>query len=532
MSDLLLQTDRLTKSYSGVTVLDCASLKVRVGEVHALLGANGAGKSTLSRIIAGLVSASSGSMQFQGKPFLPKSKRDAEKAGVEIVQQEFNLLPTLSIAENLFLRELPNRFGIVQKHKLVQSARELLEFFGLALLDPSQLLSSLGVGQQQMIEIAAAFARSCRLLILDEPTAALSQRESDLLFEQIQRLKSQGNSILYISHRLDEVLQICDRLTIMRDGKIVKSADVAQVDKEEIIRWMSGSESISTTGSPATPPSTGSKASIRSNDAANDPTSTSANTPLLRVEKLCSGQVQDVSFEVKPGERLGITGLVGSGRTRLLNAIFGAAPIQSGSVYLAGKTEKCRFRGPSDAVAAGIALVTEDRKQNGLLLPLPISANSTLASLRTKFSAWGRILFRAESQGTAGICDRLAIKRNSINQSVGTLSGGNQQKVVLAKWLLRDSTVFLFDEPTRGIDVAARRLVHDLIAELSAMGKAIVVVSSDLDELFETCDRISVMSRGRMVAHFTRDQLNHDQRNRDQSSRELITRASFADIAE
>lgn len=522
MSDLLLQTEGLSKSYSGVTVLDRAELIVRAGEVHALLGANGAGKSTLSRIIAGLVPASSGTMKFLGAAFAPKCKRDAEKAGVEIVQQEFNLLPTLSIAENLFLRELPTRFGIVQKRKLIQAAASLMETFGLKNLDPTISLSRLGVGQQQMIEIAAAFARKCRLLILDEPTAALSQRESELLFQQIQRLKSQGNSILYISHRLDEVQQICDRLTILRDGKVVKTSSVSETSKDEIIRWMSGTETVAAEAQPAALASSG-QATSRWNLANSNPElRTGTDHFALRVTKVCCGQVKDVSFEVKPGERLGITGLVGSGRTRLLNAIFGAVPMESGTVSLAGQSKEVCFRSPADAVAAGIALVTEDRKQNGLLLPLSISQNSTLASLRKSFSAWGRILFRAEEHAAQKMCERLSTKRVSLNQPIGTLSGGNQQKVVLAKWLIRDSNVFLFDEPTRGIDVASRRLVHELIAELARLGKAIVVVSSDLDELFETCDRIGVMSRGRLVAEF----------NRGQWSPELIAQASFAEHAE
>lgn len=503
MPDLMLQTFQLSKSYSGVTVLDRADLSIKAGHVHALLGANGAGKSTLSRIIAGLIPASNGTMQFLGLPHQPRNKREAERAGIEIVQQEFNLLPTLTVAENLFLRDLPRRFGVLQKRKLAQSAHELLCSFGLTDLDPNTPLSRLGVGQQQMVEIAAAFARQCKLLILDEPTAALSQRETDLLFAQIKRLQADGNSILYISHRLDEIQQICDRVTILRDGQIVKNADVVQIDKAEIIRWMSGNEGT---------------ASINSKSRSVTPTA-SDNTVGLRVERLCCGPVREVSFEAVRGKPFGITGLVGSGRSRLLRAIFGAVPLDSGAIYIGNQSTPCKLRSPADAVAQGFALVTEDRKQNGLLLPMSIQHNSTLASLKSRFSCWGLIRRSQERSAALSLCDQLQTKCNSVSQPVGTLSGGNQQKVVLAKWLIRDSEVFLFDEPTRGVDVAARKLVHHLIEQLARSGKTVVVVSSDMDELFETCEQIAVMSQGRIVQQFERIHF----------SREAITKASFAE---
>ncbi len=502
MPDPMLQTFQLSKSYSGVTVLDRADLSIKPGHVHALLGANGAGKSTLSRIIAGLIPATTGTMQFLGLPHQPRNKRDAEQAGIEIVQQEFNLLPTLTVAENLFLRDLPRRFGMLQKRKLVQAAKALLGSFGLSDLDPNLPLSRLGVGQQQMVEIAAAFARQCKLLILDEPTAALSQRETDLLFAQIKRLQADGNSILYISHRLDEIQQICDQLTILRDGMVVKTADVDQIDKAEIIRWMSGNEGTTT---------------INSKSCEFKPTAKDS-TVGLRVDRLCSGPVRNVSFEARRGKPFGITGLVGSGRTRLLHAIFGAVPIESGQIYIGNQSSPCKLRSPADAVAQGIALVTEDRKQNGLLLPMSIQHNSTLASLKGRFSSRGLIRQGQERAAAQALCDQLQTKCTSVSQPVGTLSGGNQQKVVLAKWLIRDSDVFLFDEPTRGVDVAARKLVHQLIEQLANSGKTIIVVSSDMDELFETCEQIAVMSQGSLVRQFEKMQF----------SREAITKASFS----
>ncbi|TWT56388.1 sugar ABC transporter ATP-binding protein [Allorhodopirellula solitaria] len=489
MSAPLLQTRGLTKRYGGVTVLRDVSFEVRSGEIHALLGANGAGKSTLCKIISGLVRPTSGSMRLVGDDYDPPTKQHAETAGVEIVQQELNLIGTLSVAENLFLTRLPQRAGMLHSRLLEEQSREVLDRFGLNDVRAHTLVETLGVGRQQMVEIATALARQCRLLILDEPTAALSGRESEQLFGHLRRLRDSGVGILYISHRLDEVSALTDRITILRDGKFVATHATESMTTDLMVERMSG-ESL------------GSDASTHTSHAREE--------VALSVRSLDCGMVREVSLDVRSGERLGITGLVGSGRTELLRAIFGAEVATSGEVALRGESRGRRFRSPSEAVAAGIAMVTEDRKQNGLLLSQPISTNTTLSSLRKRFSRWGLIDRRGEQNVSQQWVDDLETRCESIDQAVGTLSGGNQQKVAVAKWLVRDADVFLFDEPTRGIDVAARKRIYRLLESLARSGKASVIVSSDLEELFETCDAIAVMCNGRLAATFPRDQWSQE----------------------
>ncbi|WP_442506289.1 sugar ABC transporter ATP-binding protein [Novipirellula sp. SH528] len=486
----LLQVDGLTKRYGNVTVLRDVSLEVRPGEIHALLGANGAGKSTLCKIVSGLVPKSEGEMTLDGQSFAPSNKQDAEAAGVEIVQQELNLIPTLSVAENLLLTRLPRRFGAIDSRELHRRAEQILDRFGLADVASHALVGSLGVGRQQMVEIAAALARRCRLLILDEPTAALSGSESEQLFGHLTRLRDEGVAIIYISHRLDEVARLSDRVTVLRDGALVSTQATATLTTDAMVDLMSGETTNSTK---------------------RNHVSHATNESAMRVESVTSGIVHDVSFTVRRGERLGITGLVGSGRTELLRAIFGADVADAGHVYLGADSlgsgaSPRRFRHPSEAVAAGLAMVTEDRKQDGLLLSQSIRINTTLSSMWRRFSRAGLTREAEENRVAAEMRDSLATRCESIDQFVGTLSGGNQQKVAVAKWLVRDADVFLFDEPTRGIDAGARQRIYQLFETLASQGKAIVIVSSDLEELFETCDRIAVMSAGRMVETFDRNE--------------------------
>ncbi len=481
----LLQVDGLTKRYGNVTVLRDVSLEVRPGEIHALLGANGAGKSTLCKIVSGLVPKSEGEMTLDGHSFAPSNKQDAEAAGVEIVQQELNLIPTLSVAENLLLTRLPRRFGAIDSRELHRRAAQILDRFGLADVASDALVGSLGVGRQQMVEIAAALARQCKLLILDEPTAALSGSESEQLFAHLTRLRDEGVAIIYISHRLDEVARLSDRVTVLRDGALVNTQATATLTTDAMVDLMSGETAVA---------------------AKRDHVCHATNQDAMRVESVTSGIVHDVSFTVRRGERLGITGLVGSGRTELLRAIFGADVAAAGHVFLDGNPTPRRFRHPSEAVAAGLAMVTEDRKQDGLLLSQSIRINTTLSSMWRRFSRAGLTREAEENRVAMQMRDSLATRCESIDQFVGTLSGGNQQKVAVAKWLVRDADVFLFDEPTRGIDAGARQRIYQLFETLASQGKAIVIVSSDLEELFETCDRIAVMSAGRMVETFDRNE--------------------------
>jgi ribose transport system ATP-binding protein len=500
----ILQTDKLCKQYGDITVLNAVNFDLRGGEVHALIGANGAGKSTFCRMLAGLIRPSSGRMMVDGQPFEPRTKRGAELSGIEIVQQELNLVPTLTVAENLMLTRLPNWLGIIRRKALNAEARRLLDMVGLNSVSPETITGSLGIGQQQMIEIASALGRECRVLIMDEPTAALSHREVELLFEQIHRLRAEGKGIVYISHRLDEIKSLTDRVTILRDGQLVTTKPTPEVSTEQMIQLMSGTESTSKA------------ASNRRSESVRGMAHSSK--PALRVEKICFGVVRDVSFHVDEGEVLGITGLVGAGRTELLRAIFGADKAESGHVFIGDDPQGYHFGNPHEATTRGLALITEDRKESGVLLPVSIEQNSSLASLSQKFTRRGLIQFRDEQRAAADRIRQLNVRCGSGTQPVGQLSGGNQQKVVISKWLERDASVILFDEPTRGVDVAARRKIYDVIQELADSGKGIVMVSSDLDELFETCDRILVMSVGRVVRSF----------GRGDWSRDAIVEASFA----
>ena len=486
--NLLFTATSITKRYETVAVLDDVQLDVRGGEIHALLGANGAGKSTLCKIISGLTPASSGTMQLDGVDFQPTNKQSAETAGVQIVQQELNQIPTLTVAENISLSQLPNTAGVISKKKLAQQAQRALSRVGLHDISTDTIVGTLGVGRQQMIEIATALDRKCKLLILDEPTAALSPAEVERLFERLEQMRRDGIGIIYISHRLDEVAKIADRITVLRDGKYVCTQDSSALTTEQMVRLMSGEETVSRS----------------------DFVSFETESIALRVNGISGGIVRDVSFSVNRGERLGIAGLVGSGRTELLRLIFGADTPQSGSVEINGQPTK-RFTHPQAAVAAGLAMVTEDRKQNGLLLSQSVRVNTTLCALLKQFSLLGVLRGSRERSVTQEMVQDLQTKCDHLEQTIETLSGGNQQKVAISKWLVRDADVFFFDEPTRGIDVSARRRIYGLFDSLAKSGKAIVIVSSDLEELTETCDRIGVMSAGRWVGDFKREDWSADQ---------------------
>ena len=481
-TESLLAITGLWKSYAAPVLADVA-LGLRAGEVHAVVGENGAGKTTLARILAGLTRPDRGEMRLHGQPYAPADKAHAERCGVRMVMQELNLIPNLSVAENIFLERLPHRFGVVNYRKLHEAAREAMARVGLGDVAPDRPVRSLGVGQQQLVEIAAGLAGRCGLLVLDEPTAALTDTEVALLFAQVRRLKAAGTAVLYISHRMEEIQQIADRITVLRDGRVVGTREAGATSLDEIIRLMVGRDLGEA-----------------------QPRERRAGGPVaLRVEGLARGKaVRGVSFELREGEILGFAGLMGSGRTETLRAIFGADRPTAGRVYLGGSARPARIRSPRDAVRQGIALLTEDRKQQGLLLPLAVRVNVTLARLRDL--AWrGMVIDELRDRAaTEVLAQALALQCRSAQQPVAELSGGNQQKVVIARWLHRDCRVMLFDEPTRGIDVGAKFEVYQLLADLAGRGKAIAVVSSDLLELMSLCDRIAVMSAGRLAATFGR----------------------------
>ena len=500
----LLRVTGLQKSYN-VPVLTDFDFELQPGEVHALVGSNGAGKSTFARILSGLTAKDGGEILLEGRPHAPRSKRDAENAGIIMVLQELNVIGTLTIAENIFFNRLPNRAGWIRSSDLRQNARRALARVGLGELDPATPAGLLGVAHQQLIEIAGALSRNCKLLILDEPTAALTDPEIARLFDNIRGLQADGVGIIYVSHRMDEIKRIASRITVMRDGRRVATHQASQATSAELVREMVGHDLPER------------KASASASASSSSSSSSSSSQTALSVRNLRAGErVRDISFEARGGEIVGIAGLIGSGRTETMRAIFGADAKDSGEILVSGRT--VAIQSPADAVRAGIGLVPEDRKQHGLLLPQSIRVNTTLATLSRHTGPGGWLDAAAETATTTSFCERLQVRCDSIEQPVGELSGGNQQKIVIARWLARDCSILLFDEPTRGIDVAAKDLVYQLLRDLADEGKAVVVVSSELTELMALSDRILVMSAGRITSEFTPGQW----------TQEKITRAAFS----
>ncbi|CAD6557493.1 sugar ABC transporter ATP-binding protein [Paraburkholderia sabiae] len=488
----VLSVTGIGKTYVEPVLAD-VSLALHAGEALALTGENGAGKSTLSKIIGGLVDPTTGTMQLEGKPYAPASRTEAEALGIRMVMQELNLLPTLSVAENLFLNRLPrNGFGWIDRRKLREDAREAMAQVGLEAIDPDTLVGELGIGHQQMVEIARNLIGDCRVLILDEPTAMLTAREVDLLFEQIDALKSRGVALVYISHRLEELARVAERIAVLRDGKLVRVDLMSNLTSDQIVTLMVGRE-------------IGERIDLGVRNI---------GTTLLKVEHMSRAPVvHDVSFEVKAGEIFGVSGLIGAGRTELMRLIYGADQKDGGTVSLAATPgaapSAVQIATPVDAVRHGIALITEDRKGEGLLLPQPIAANVSLGNLRS-VARHGVVDARRENALAKKQIDAMRIRTSGPAQPVGELSGGNQQKVVIGRWLARDCKVLLFDEPTRGIDVGAKFDIYGLMGALAREGRALVVVSSDLRELMLICDRIGVMSAGRMTGVFKRDEWTQD----------------------
>jgi ribose transport system ATP-binding protein len=477
----------VTKSYPGVQALSGVDFDVRRGEVHALVGENGAGKSTLVKILAGAVAADAGAIQIGGEPVKIGSPKQAEERGIAIIYQEFNLVPSLSVAENVMLGREPVKGIGIDWAAMRATTTALLARLGVTLPVDAEM-RTLAVAQQQMVEIAKALAVDARIIVMDEPSAALTEREVDKLFEIIHALTAQGVGVVYISHRMDEIFEIADRITVFRDGRHVETGDAKSYTSDDVIRLMVG-RSLDA-HFPALPP---------------DPPRT---TPSLSVRGASSpGRLHDVSIDVYPGEILGIAGLVGAGRTSLLRAICGADPLPSGSVELEGR--RLRLRGPHDAIVAGLALVTEDRKAQGLVLGMSVRENVTLPHLDV-FTHAGRVDRREESSAVAKLVAELRIRTPSIEQLTRNLSGGNQQKVVLAKWLLEKAKVVCFDEPTRGIDVGAKAEIYELMVELCRGGTSIVMASSELPEVLGMSMRIAVMHQGRIVHVFERGEATQE----------------------
>lgn len=472
----------LHKSYA-VPVLRGVDFELVAGETHALVGANGAGKTTLCNVIGGLTPFDSGKMAILGRPHVPMSVRDSEAAGISFVMQELNLIDNLSIGENLYFSRLPERHGLIDFERLFDDSRDVLRSIGLGGLDPREKVHTLGVGQQQLIEIARVLIKPCSVLMLDEPTAALTDPQIDILFEKLEQLNSEGTGIIYVSHRMSEIGRIADRITVLRDGLTISTSVLKGLATDEIMRMMAG----------------------RSTPTDFERVDAGEKSIAVKVRGLSTRQLlRDISLDIRYGEILGIAGLIGSGRTELLRTIFGADIADSGYLQLGANSDHVLFRSPEDAVSHGIGLIPEDRKQQGLLLSQSINNNVTLASLGEFQSPVGWIDNRKERSAVEEYRESLDIKCTDIMQPVLELSGGNQQKVSIAKWMMKDCRILLFDEPTRGIDIPTKEAIYSLLARLASQGKAIVIVSSESRELTTICDRIAVLSNGYLADVFDR----------------------------
>jgi ABC-type sugar transport system ATPase subunit len=464
----------IVKTYPGVQALRGVDLTLHSGEVLALLGENGAGKSTLMKVLGGAVAPDAGEIRIAGELMPPMRPQDAQAAGVAVIYQEFNLVPALSAAENIFLGHEPTRLGFVSAGEERKRARDLFKRLGVA-IDPDALCRDLPVAQQQLVEIAKALAFQARLLVMDEPSAALTVNEVERLYGIIRDLKGQGIGVIYISHRLEEIFAICDRVTVLRDGANAGECAVKDVTRAELIRRMVGRELKD-----EFPPRVRAPAQTR-----------------LSVRGLTRGKaVREVSFDVRAGEIVALTGLIGAGRTETARLIFGADRREAGEIVLDGHA--LSIRTPRDAIRCGIGLLTEDRKLQGLVLAHSVRENYALPNLGW-LSRWGFVKTREERDSFGRLVTSLRIKIPHQEQAARNLSGGNQQKVVLAKWLARKCEVLIFDEPTRGVDVGAKFEIYQLMNEFAAQGRALVMISSELPEVLGMADRIIVMHEGRVT---------------------------------
>lgn len=498
----VLRMEGITKGFPGVVALAGVDFGLLPGEVHVLLGENGAGKSTLVKILTGAYQMDAGAIYWKGQPVNIDSPGAAQRMGISVIYQEFNLIPQLSVAENIFITREPLNFSVgpvrvVNWPRLYRQAGELLRSLDLT-LDPRQPVEKLGVAQQQMVEIARALSVNAEVIVMDEPTSALTGHEIDALFKVIRKLRSQGKSIVYITHRLDEVKELGDRATVFRDGRSIATVEVADTSIGTLIQLMVG----------------------RTINQQFPKAVAARGAEVLRVEGLTrEGVLHNISFSAYAGEVLGISGLVGAGRTELMRAIFGADPYDSGRIYIEGSP--VRFNNPSQAIHAGLGLLPESRKEQGLVLVLSVAKNITLAHMEAV--SRGIFLNRKREIAVANkLVQQLHIRTPNLEQAVQYLSGGNQQKTVLAKWLAGQSKLLIFDEPTRGIDVGAKVEVYQLMNELTAQGVAILMVSSELLEVLGMSDRVMVMHEGRQTGIFSREE----------ATQEILLRAALGEAQE
>jgi ribose transport system ATP-binding protein len=489
----LLRMEGIVKRFAGVTALDHVDFSLAQGEVHALVGENGAGKSTLVKIMTGAYFRDAGSMWLAGQPVVFGSPADAQAQGVIAVHQEIHLLPHRSVAENVYLGREPRRWGLIDWSTMYADASALFRDLGLD-IDPRADLHTLRTAQQQMVAIARGVSLGAKVLVLDEPTSSLAEREVTLLYGLIRKLKSRGTGIIYISHRFDELYAICDRVTVLRDGKYVATRTLAEIERIDLICLMLGKSREALALEATAFSALGSQAI--------------GEVPLIRADALqCGTKLRGVSLVIREGEVVGLAGLLGSGRTETARAIFGADPIDSGTIEVRGK--RVEIRSPNDAIAARIAFVPEDRKAEGIIPDLSVRENLTLAALPSLTNLG--IVDRKQQQSIVDLyMKRFAIKASSADQKIRELSGGNQQKVLLARWLCTNPQLLIVDEPTRGIDIGARGEIQALINELAKQGLGVLMISSDLEELVEGSSRVEVLRDGRDVAELARAEISQD----------------------
>lgn len=487
MADMvLLKMQNICKSFPGVKVLDQVNLDLKEGEVHALLGENGAGKSTLIKILGGIYTADSGSIFLQGKEVKVNSVMDAQKNEIQIIHQEIVLVPFRTITENMFLgRELKSKAGFLDKKQMYEETDKIIREFGLN-LSPDTLIQDLSIGMQQLVEIMKAVSTEARIIVMDEPTSSLSDHEVDLLFKTIGLLKEKGAGIIYISHKISELYEIADRVTVLRDGHTIQTCRISEVSSEQLINMMVGRELT--------------KYYIKTDNLIGGVS--------LEVKKLCCGRkIKDVSFYARYGEIVGFSGLVGAGRTEVMKGIFGILRTDSGSICLDGK--QIDIRRPRDAICAGIAYIPEDRKNEGLILINSVAFNMTLAALKEIIKGI-RVNKKKRAEMVKHYVDAFSIKVTSGEQLVGNLSGGNQQKVVLGKWLANKPKVIILDEPTRGIDVGSKSEIYRIVNQLAGEGVSIILVSSELPEVINMCDRVYIMSEGHIRGEISRSEFSQE----------------------
>ena len=481
-----LQISNLCKDYA-TPVLRNLDLQVTAGEIHGVVGENGAGKSTLLKILSGLTSPGAGTVVLDGEPLLTKNPQAAHRAGISLCSQELSLIDNLNVAENIGLRALPGRLGL-DKALLATRCRSLLSELQLDLA-PGTMVGSLNLAERQMVELAKTLNVQARLLLLDEPTSALNDQQAQALHRVLRERAKSGASVLYVSHRLNDVLNLCDYVWVLRDGEVVHHAPSGQLTTAELIRHMSGADALTQ----------------RRKDESRRPGPIHLSVRNLLTEKM----QQPVSLDCHRGEIFGLAGLMGAGRTELLDAIYGLVPHSSGSVVLCRGEERIALSSVNAAIRSGVGMVPENRASHGIFAGLAVAFNTTIAELG-RIATRHLLKPRREKAAVEKLIQRLNIKSEGVDQPIEALSGGNQQKVILARWLHRECSLLLLDEPTRGVDVAAKLAIHDLLRELRDQGLCVVIASSELQELLTLCDRIAVMSSGQMVRTFDRDEFNQD----------------------